>query len=331
MNLPDAAPVIDLIEAFRRSKTMFAAVDLGIFDQLADGAKGALALAGTGSVDTMARLLDACVSLGFLEKNGDRYTNTAVTSAYLCRTSPNTMAGYISYSNRALYPMWGHLEDAVREGTHRWKQTFGLEGASLFSHFYRTDEDRREFLLGMHGFGVLISPAVVAAFDLSPYKRMVDLGGGTGHLAMAASARYPEMSVAVFDLAEAVECAREFTAGSKVELLAGDFLTGPLPEAGLYAVGRILHDWSEEKIRLLLDRIYASLPAGGGLLIAEKLLLEDLSGPVHAHMQSLNMLICTEGRERSFSQYADLLQEAGFAEIQGRLTGVGLDAILARK
>jgi len=37
MNTPDPAPVIDLIEAFRRSKTMFAAVALGVFDCLERG------------------------------------------------------------------------------------------------------------------------------------------------------------------------------------------------------------------------------------------------------------------------------------------------------
>jgi acetylserotonin N-methyltransferase len=42
---PDPAVVLDLIEAFRRSKTMFAAVALGVFDALADGPKTADALA----------------------------------------------------------------------------------------------------------------------------------------------------------------------------------------------------------------------------------------------------------------------------------------------
>jgi acetylserotonin N-methyltransferase len=116
-----------------------------------------------------------------------------------------------------------------------------------------------------------------------------------------------------------------------VELIAGDFFTGPLPSADLYALGRILHDWSEDKIRLLLSGVCAALPAGGGLLIAEKLLRDDMSGPVHAHMQSLNMLVCTEGRERSFSQYAELLNEAGFGEVEGRVTGAPLDAVLAVK
>jgi len=330
MNQPDPSLIIDLIEAFRRSKTMFAALEMGVFDRLEEAPADARKLAKGTSVDTMARLLDACVSLGLLRSDGNLYSNTDVASAYLCRRSPRTLAGYISYSNRVLYPMWGHLEDAVREGTNRWKQAFGLEGA-LFSHFYRTEADKRDFLLGMHGFGQLYSPAVVSAFDLGSYRRMVDLGGGTGHLAMAAAERYPEMSVAVFDLPEAVDYALEFTFGARVELLPGDFFTDPLPPADLYAVGRILHDWSEEKIRALLVKIRSALPEGGALLIAEKLLEEDMHGPVHGHMQSLNMLICTEGRERSFSQYAELLRAAGFGRTEGRVTGAPLDALLAVK
>jgi hypothetical protein len=58
----------------------------------------------------------------------------------------------------------------------------------------RTDEARRDFLSGMNGFGQLSSPAVVAAFDLGRFCRLVDLGGGTGHLALTACARYPRPS-----------------------------------------------------------------------------------------------------------------------------------------
>jgi acetylserotonin O-methyltransferase len=330
----DAAPqpVLDLIEAFRRSKVMFTAVSLGVFERLAEGPEEAftISLHIGASEDTAARLLDACVSLGLLEKRGDLYANSDVATVYLLRGSPRTMVGYILYSDRVLYPMWGHLDDALREGTHRWKQTFGLEGA-LFSHFFKTEEDKRAFLLGMHGMGQLSSPAVASSFDLSGFRRVVDLGGATGHLAMAIAERYPEMDAAVFDLPEVIEYAREFTAGSRVELLGGDFFGDALPEADLYTLGRILHDWSDDKIERLLARIYSALPGGGGLLIAEKLLHEDLGGPASAHMQSLNMLVCTEGRERSFAQYAALLNQAGFGEVRGEFTNTPLDAVLAIK
>ncbi len=327
----DPGTVLELVEAFRRSKTMFAAVSLGIFDRLENGALPAEALCRHGeTADSLERLLDACVSLKLLTKDGERYANTPAADAYLRRASPETMTGYILYSNEVLWKLWGHLEDGVREGSHRWKQVFGLEGG-IFSHFYRTEEAKREFLLGMHGFGLISSPAVVRGFDLSDFGRIVDLGGGTGHLAMAAAEAYPGMEAAVFDLAGAIAFTSEFTQGTRVELLAGDFFTDDLPAADLYAIGRILHDWSEEKIRLLLAKIYAALPVGGALLIAEKLLDDDLAGPVHAHMQSLNMLLCTEGRERSLAQYTALLKEGGFGSVEGKRTGTPLDVVLARK
>ena len=85
-----------------------------------------------------------------------------------------------------------------------------------------------------------------------------------------------------------------------------------LPDADLFALGQILHDWSEAKIALLLRRIFDRLPRGGGLLIAERLLNEDGVGPVAANMQSFNMLVCTEGKERSAGEYERLLRAAGF-------------------
>ena len=147
---------------------------------------------------------------------------------------------------------------------------------------------------------------------------------------MAALDQYPNLRVAVFDLPPVVAFAREL-ASDQVELIAGDFFTDELPEADLYSLGRILHDWSEEKIRRLLRKIFDRLPNEGGLLIAEKLLAADKSGPSGAHMQSLNMLVCTEGNERTLEEYAALLRAAGFGEVRGELTGAPLDAVLAIK
>ncbi len=325
---PDSTPVVDLIEAFRRSKAMFTGVSLGVFDKT-PLTLAALAADLKADSDSLERLLDSLRGLGFLTLEGGQYKNTPVADVYLRRSSPQAMTGYIAYSDKVLCSMWGNLEDAVREGTHRWKQTYGLEG-DLFSHFFRTPEAKREFLRGMHGFGVASSPRVVEAFDLSRFHRMVDLGGATGHLPMAAVNRYPGLRAAVFDLPPVIETAREFV-DARVELIAGDFFTDALPPSDLYTLGRILHDWSEPKIRLLLKKIHDALPAGGGLLIAEKLLLPDKSGPVSTQMQSLNMLVCTEGKERTAAEYEALLKEAGFAGVESRFTGAAVDALLATR
>jgi len=48
-------------------------------------------------------------------------------------------------------------------------------------------------------------------------------------------------------------------------------------------------------------------------------------------MQSLNMLVCTEGKERTLNEYRELLEAAGFQNIEGKRTGKAVDAVLGRK
>ena len=328
--------VLDLIEAFRRSKTMFAAVKLGVFDLLETGPASAQQVAASlnANQDATERLLESCTGLKLLVQKGSIYSNTPEASAYLCAASPYSMLGYINYSNDILTRLWFNLEDAIREGSNRWNQTFGSSGP-LFDSFFPTEEKMRTFIMGMHGFGKLSSPGVAEAFDLSAYKHIADLGGATGHLTIEICERYAALQGTVFDFAKVLNVAREQIALSpaqdRIACLAGDFFADPLPPADLYALGRILHDWSEEKIDILLKKIYSALPEEGALLIAEKLLNEDKSGPVPAQMQSLNMLICTEGKERNLNEYRQLLNRAGFTNVEGKLTGRPLDAILARK
>jgi len=336
MTLPDPAPIRDLIEAFRRSKTMFTAVSMGIFDRLeAAPARAADLAAALGAhPDALERLLDGCAALGLLAKRDGVYANLPVASVYLTTSSPDSLYGYIRYSDEALYPLWRHLEDAVKEGTHRWKQAFGLEGP-IFDHFFRTEKAMRDFLRGMHGNGLLTSHKVAAAFDFSRYRRLVDLGGATGHLAIALCERYPGLQGVVFDLPRAAAQAGEYVALSRaadrIEIVPGDFFRDDLPPADLYAAGQILHDWSEDKIDALLRKVFARLPGGGAFLVVEKLLNEDGVGPLGANLQSLNMLVNTEGQERSLSGYTRLLEKAGFPRVAGVRTGAYLDAILAVK
>ncbi len=335
MSDADPSVVLDLIHAFRASRAMFSAVSLGVFDHLAaDKAMSCSELAASIAVQAppLGRLLAGCCALGLVEREGEKFRNTPVAERYLRRDSPDSLVGYILYSSSALWKLWAHLDDAVREGTPRWEQAFGTAGP-LFSHFFRTDEAREEFIRGMHGFGRLSSPEVVRVFNLSRFRRIADLGGATGHLAIAACERYGMMTGVVFDLPEVVELARPHLASSparaRLEAVAGDFFRDTLPPADLYALGRILHDWGEEKIAALLKRIYEALPAGGGLLIAETVLDDDGLGPLHSVLQSLNMLVCTEGRERTAAEYAELLEKAGFGDVEVRRTGAPLDAILA--
>ncbi|WDQ15930.1 class I SAM-dependent methyltransferase [Rhodopirellula sp. P2] len=332
----DPTPVLQYINGFRFSKVMFAAVELGVFDLMEQRPRSASESATELKCDpaAMKRLLDGLVGMDLLSREGDLYNNTELASELLTTTSPNRMTGYIKFSNDVSWKLWTHFENAIREGSHRWKDAYGWE-QPIFSSFFADEAAMREFLMGMHGYGVISSPKVVRAVDLSPFKHLVDLGGATGHLSIAACEAYDSLTATVFDLPDVIPLTKEIVAQStvseRIDVVGGDFFDDDLPQADLMSLGRILHDWSDEKIDRLLAKIHGRLPDGGGLLLAEILIQDDRGGPDWGQMQDLNMLVCTEGRERTLAEYELILRRAGFREVTGRVTGAPVDAVLAIK
>lgn len=316
---------------------MFTAVSLGVFDhlhrvpatctELADDLKCA--------EHALERLLGFCAAKDLLAQDDKgRWRNTPASERYLRIESPDTLAGYVLCADRMQFRLWAHLEDAVREGSNRWEQEFGRKDG-VFEHFFKTKEDKEIFLRGMNGFGRISSPRAVAAFDLSGYRRMADLGGATGHLVIAACQRYPEMTACVFDLPSVTPVAQRAIAeeglSDRIDTVDGDFFKDDLPEADIYGFGRILHDWSDEQVRFLLKKTYDSLPAGGAVMICEHILNERKDGPATALLQSMNMLVVAEGKERSAAEYEALVGEAGFSSFAFQVTGGPVDAMLAVK
>lgn len=81
------------------------------------------------------------------------------------------------------------------------------------------------------------------------------------------------------------------------------------------------HSWQHLVI------FYLGTP-GCAVLVAETIL--DGETP-YAALQSLNMLVQTEGQERTKEQYADLLRQHGFGVIRAVQTSNFLDAFMACK
>jgi acetylserotonin N-methyltransferase len=334
---PPISGIVELLDGFKASKAMFTAVSLGIFDRLHGAPASCSELASDldCAEHALERLLGFCAAKELIVQDAaGRWSNTPASERYLRIESPDTLAGYVLCADRMQFRLWAHLEDAIREGSNRWEQEFGRKDG-VFDHFFKTQEDKEIFLRGMNGFGRISSPLAVAAFDLSGYQRMADLGGATGHLVIAACRRYPQMSACVFDLPSVTPVARRAIAEEglteRIATVDGDFFKDSLPEADIYCFGRILHDWSDEQVRILLKKTYDSLPAGGAVIICEHILNERKDGPATALLQSMNMLVVAEGRERSASEYEALVRKAGFSDFQFRVTGGPVDAMLAVK
>ena len=80
----------------------------------------------------------------------------------------------------------------------------------------------------------------------------------------------PHMKITVCDMQQAVNIAHHFRPSveacpnqANVSFVVGDFFKADtLPKADLYVLSRILHDWSEEKIDLILSNVFQCLPSG---------------------------------------------------------------------
>ncbi|MFT7807862.1 N-acetylserotonin O-methyltransferase-like protein isoform X1 [Arapaima gigas] len=332
--------IADLMDGFKASKTLFAASELKVFDLL-EATQGLTAVQVAekipASVVGTERLLDAAVSLGLLGKlqqgGATVYRNMEEASHYLVSTSDLSLHGYILHCNHVLWPLFSHLEHSVREGASQHEKAFGKRPDNLFQDAYYSNTERKlRFMKAMHSVAKVTGRDVVTAFDLSAFKSACDLGGCTGALAYELAKAYPGMSVMVFDLPAAVELNAHFRPhdqdSSRVTFAAGDFFQDDLPKADLYVLARILHDWPDEKVHVLLRKLSAVCSPGSGVLVSEVLLDEERRGPSRGLLQALSM---TQGSQRSASEYSLLLKAHGFLQVCVRHTGNFLDAILGVK
>ncbi|XP_044141738.1 LOW QUALITY PROTEIN: acetylserotonin O-methyltransferase-like [Bufo gargarizans] len=179
------------------------------------------------------------------------------------------------------------------------------------------------------GYGTLTSnPTIQFKAEL---KSILD-EGCTGSLAKQLVSTYKESTVTIMDMPNVLQAAKKhFATDSNNINFLEDFFNDAIPEADLFILARILHDWTEDKCLKLLKKIYQSCKPGGGVLLVEVVLNEDRSGPLIGQLFSLNMLLQTEGKEQTSSEYTKLLTESGFRDIKVKVTGKLYDAILGRK
>ena len=144
-----------LICAFRESKALFAACDLGIFDLLhkSDAPQSAKDITSKMStnVDATTRLMDTLVALELLEKTkqGESwlYSNTDMAKQFLTKSSPDSVDSFVRFSNKRLYPVFGNLESVVREGSDQWMKTFRQSSEDLWkTEHFNAEENCLQFL-----------------------------------------------------------------------------------------------------------------------------------------------------------------------------------------
>ncbi|XP_070800380.1 acetylserotonin O-methyltransferase-like [Pituophis catenifer annectens] len=327
--------------SFMVTKIIFTSCEFGIFDLLRESGESLSSVIIAERLNTslagMEMLLNCCVTLNLLkmERKDDRglYENTEFANLYLAKSSPKSQYYTLKFFSDIVYPGMKYLPDAVREGKNQISSITGVSSNNVFEAFYRSEENIKAIFRCMNEAWSLHGREVLTAFDLSEFEFIYDIGGSCGALSKELIAIYPNCTVTLFDLPEVVETSKKyhgFSEASRITLHGGDFFKDPIPEADLYIFARILFDWNDEKCLQLLNKVFNVCKPGGGVLIVEPTLDKDKTLPFPIAMYSLIVLLNTEGKVRTPSEYHSFLSSAGFKDIQLK-KGNLFDVILARK
>lgn len=306
--------------AFWASKTLLSAVEMGVFTELADGPEKFDGLSGRlGLHPRSARdFLDTLVALGFLDRTGDTYCNTAETDLFLDRRKPSYIGGILEMSNARLYRFWGNLTEALRTGLQQ-NEARQEGGAATFAALYADPERLRSFLSAMSGISHGADMAIARKIPWSKYKTFADTGTAQGDLAVQIALANPHLTGIGFDLAECGPIFEEYTEQNgvtdRVRFQPGDFFRDPMPQVDAITMGHILHDWNLEQKKMLVRKAYEALNPGGSLIVYDAIIDDDRSKNAFGLMMSLNMLIETEGGfDYTGADCIGWMKEAGFRE-----------------
>jgi hypothetical protein len=297
------------------SQTIAAVTRLGVPDLLREhGPLTARQLTGIHGVDASAdfleRALRACASVGvFTEDAGGRFGPTPLSDA-LTLTGAGSVKHFVELIGGRWWGLFGRLPEALRTGRNQ-------AGAEPFKDPVNADPaHRRRFGAAMRS-RVDSVRGVLEHCDLSGARTVVDVGGGFGHLAIAALGRYPHLRASVLDLPDVIALAREEVAGEdpgvlgRLTLVGGDMFVD-VPPGDTYVLKTIIHDWDDASAVRVLRNCGARLPDGGRILCVDNVLppMGD-TGCSGTKLLDMLMMVSLPGKERTEAEWRALYDAAG--------------------
>ena len=273
---PDTTRLQRLAHSYRDSAALMAAVELGLFTRVAEGAdtEAAVARALDLTPTNAERLVTACVALGLLERAGERVRNAPDAARFLVEGEP-TYAGRWMLFSQPDWSEWGRLAGHLRRRDSvvlgKYAQGFTVERA-------------RSYHEATYSIGMGAARRFVRQVDLAGRRQILDLGGGSGCYCIVAAQQHPSLRAIVFDLPPVVEVTREFIAShglaDRVTAQAGDFTRDSLPAgADVVIMASNLPQYSREIIQTVITRAFAALTPGGEVHLIGEMLDDGRSGP----------------------------------------------------
>jgi len=280
--------------------------ELGVADHIDDHPVAAKELAQRCEVDPdgLNRVLRLLAAHGVFSPAGDGYQHSPA-SRLLRSDHPMSMRAFPQMMGLpVMLRSFDDLVHSVRAGRPSIELS---DPDGLWGYLREAPRERAVFSQAMTAKAAGETAGVLAAYDFSSARRIVDVGGGRGHLLHAILKATPQARGILFDLPGVVEAGGP--AHPRLVRHAGDFLVDPLPAGDTYLVMDVIHDWADAEALTILTAIRRAAMDGAAVLIIEGILPETLD-PASLTIDVI-MLAVTGGRERTDAELGTLLDAAG--------------------
>jgi ubiquinone/menaquinone biosynthesis C-methylase UbiE len=310
---PNPGVIFEAINSYQNTAALKAAVELGLFNAIAQGASTAEEIAARCQASTRGTriLSDFLTILGLLHKEGQTYSLSPTAAAFLVSGSPVYMGGTMKFLlSDYLVGAFSDLAKTVRTG-----RTI-LDGEGTVAP---DNEVWREFARSMVP---LMMPAAEFLASHAPREgvlKVLDIAAGHGMFGIHCALRNPEAQVYALDwpavLDVASENATKMGVGGRVHRIEGDAFTVDLgTDYDIVLIPNFLHHFDEPTNVAFLKRVYAALKPGGRALTLEFVPNEDRVTPPNQASFALMMLGTTaSGDAFTFSELSRMAEAAGFA------------------
>jgi O-methyltransferase/methyltransferase family protein len=317
---PDTTRLQRLVHSYRDAAALMAAVELGLFTQVARGAdtEAAVARALDLTATNAERLVTACVALGLLIRDGEagtsRLRNAPDVARFLVEGEPAYAGPWMVFS-KPDWNEWGRLSTHLRR---RDTVVLGKYAQGF------TVEQARRYHEATYSIGMGAARRFVRQVDLTRRRQILDLGGGSGCYCIVAAQHHPRLRATVLDLSPVVEVTREFIAShglaDRVTAVAGDFTRDPLPAgADVMIMASNLPQYSREIIQTVISRAFAALAPGGEMHLIGEMLDEARTGPRDPALWGLaEALWGSTGVAHSVDECRGYFDRAGFRDLAVR-------------
>ena len=313
--------------SFQKSRILLSGFELDIFTNIEESGITCNQISHNLNLDEHAceRLMNALVSLGFLKKQNKFFFNTAESSAFLSRKSPDYLGG-LMHSNH-LWNTWSNLTKVIKTGVSAHPDEINSRGEDWLT----------PFITAMHDRAKKQAPLQLASIDLSEIKSILDIGGGSGAYSMEFASRKPSIDATVFDLPNVVPITKVFLEkegfSDKVKTYAGDYTTDDLPGGfDMVFLSAIIHSNSLEVNADLIKKCFGSLNKNGRIVIQDWIMNNDRTQPTPGAVFAINMLVGTESGDCYTEQeVTEMLSAAGFKDISRTEFETGLSRMVAYK